>query len=100
MTIRYVIRNGKRIEVETIETNIGPKRRSRQFVYVPEDWLRKLSTMRGFSVRWLAVVLLWKSFRHYGRAFNCANLEDYGINRQLKRRGLAELERAGMILVY
>ena len=45
-------------------------------------------------------VLLWKSFQHYGRAFNCANLEDYGINRQLKRRGLAKLERAEMILVH
>jgi hypothetical protein len=54
----------------------------------------------SMGTRWLAVVLLWKSFQHYGRAFNCANLEDYGINRQLKRRGLAELERADMVLMH
>jgi hypothetical protein len=46
------------------------------------------------------VVLLWKSFRHRGHAFECPNLEDFGISRRQKRRGLAELEREGMILVH
>jgi hypothetical protein len=99
MTVRYITRRGKRIEVETIETNISPRQRPERFVLVPEHWLRKLSTMRLRS-RWLAVVLLWKSFQHYSHVFSCANLENYGISPRQKREGLVELERAGMILVH
>ena len=39
MNIRYVIRQGKRIEVETIETGTTPERRQERFVRVPERWL-------------------------------------------------------------
>jgi hypothetical protein len=99
MNIRYVIRHGKRIEVETIETGTTPERRRGRFVRVPERWLKKLSGM-SLSTRWLAVVLLWKSFQNYGRVFSCPNLEDFGISRRQKRKGLVELERAGMILVH
>jgi hypothetical protein len=99
MTVRYITRHGKRIEVETIETNISPRQRPARFVLVPKHWRRKLSTMR-LRTRWLAVVLLWKSFQHYDRVFSCANLENYGISPRQKREGLVELEQAGMILIH
>jgi hypothetical protein len=97
--VRYIHRYGRRIEVETLDTGPLPKkRRQGLFVLIPEAWLRKLAAMSP-NARWLAVVLLWKFFRQRGHAFACANLEEFGISKWQKSRGLVELERAGLILV-
>jgi len=61
-----------------------------------EKLLPALSTS---TTRWLAVVLLWRSFRSRGYAFACPNLERYGVSEYQKRKGLAELEQAGLIAV-
>ncbi len=98
--VHYIHHHGRRIAVETLD--IGPlpkKRRREQFVKVPETWLRKLSAMSP-ATRWLAVVLLWKFWRRYRHTFVCGNLEEFGISRYRKDKGLIELEQAGMIIVH
>ena len=98
--VRYIHRHGRKIEVKTLD--IGPppkKRRPDRFVQVPELWLEKQLPALTGATRWLAIVLLWHSFRHHGHAFTCPNLERYGIGRAVKSRGLLELKRAGLITV-
>jgi hypothetical protein len=98
--VHYIHRHGRRIAVETLDIGPLPKKRHReQFVKVPETWLRKLSTMHP-ATRWLAVVLLWKFWRQYRRPFACGNLEEFGISRYYRDKGLTELEQAGMIVVH
>jgi hypothetical protein len=100
--VHYIYRYGRKIEVKTLD--IGPlptKERREQFVQVPQAWLPKLSTL-NMHTRWLAVALLWSSWRHYGRPFPCSNslLKEFGLKRYHKDTGLIELERAGLITVH
>ena len=100
--VHYIYRQGRRIEVEALDTSSPAKKTGRhnQFVLVPQPWLSKLSAM-SIGTRWLAVALLWKSFLHYGRTFACSNalLKEFGLTRWQKDKGLIELERAGMITI-
>jgi hypothetical protein len=98
--VHYINRAGRRIKVETLDTGALPKRRRHgRFVQVPEPWLEIRLPALTLAARWLAVVLLWLSFRHHGHAFTCPNLKRYGISRFQKQRALAELERAGLIVM-
>jgi hypothetical protein len=99
--VHYIYRHGRKIEVKTLYTGAVPtkKRRPDRFVQVPELWLEKQLPALTSSSRWLAIVLLWHSFQHRGHAFICPNLERYGIDRNVKSRGLLELKRAGLITV-
>ena len=97
--VHYIHCHGRKIAVETLYTWAVPsKKRHDQFVLIPKVWLPKLSTM-NIGTRWLAVVLLWKSWCHYGHPFPCSNslLKEFGLTRWHKDKGLIELERAGLI---
>ena len=97
--VHYIYRHGRKIEVKTLYTGAVPtKKRREQFTLVPVPLMLKLATL-SLNARWLAVVLLWKSFKQRGRPFACANLEEFGIKRYKKSSGLVELERAGIITV-
>ena len=102
--VHYIYRHGRKIEVKTLDIGPGPapkkKQHKQEFVLVPKEWLPKLSTM-SMGTRWLAVALLWNSWRHYGRPFPCSNsfLNEFGLTRRQKDRGLLELEQAGLITV-
>jgi hypothetical protein len=99
--VHYIYREGRRIKVKTLDTGPSPRKRRRDYcVLVPESWVEKLlPALSTSATRWLAVVLLWRSFRSRGHPFACPNLERYGISRHQKREGLTELERAGLIAV-
>jgi hypothetical protein len=76
------------------------KRQQNCCVLVPELWVEKLlPALSTSTIRWLAVVLLWRSFRSRGHPFACPNLERYGVSEYQKRKGLAELEQVGRIAV-
>jgi hypothetical protein len=99
--VHYIYRHGRKIEVKTLYSGPAQKKtRREQFALVPKTWLPKLSTM-NMSTRWLAVALLWNSWRNYGRPFPCSNslLKDFGLKRYHKDKGLVELEQAGLITV-
>ena len=44
MATEYVIRDGRRIEVETLESRVAPKRRKRAEHYIgcPVEWLKRV----------------------------------------------------------
>jgi hypothetical protein len=97
--VHYIYRHGRKIEVKTLYTGTTPsKKRHDQFALVPVSLMLKLAAMKP-SARWLAVVLLLKSFQQRGRAFACAGLGDFGITRWQRDTGLIELEQAGLITI-
>ena len=97
--VHYIHRHGRKIEVKTLYTGPAPaKKRREQFTLVPVPLMLKLATL-SLNARWLAVVLLWKSFQQRGRPFTCADLKEFGIKRYKKSSGLIELEQAGIITV-
>jgi len=99
--VHYIYRHGRKIEVKTLDTGPLPKKqRQGCCALVPELWVEKLlPALSTSAARWLAVVLLWRSFRSRGHPFACPNLERYGVSEYQKRNGLAELEQAGLIAV-
>jgi hypothetical protein len=99
--VHYIYREGRRIKVKTLNTGPLPRKRHQNCcALVPELWVEKLlPALSTSAARWLAVVLLWRSFRSRGHPFACPNLERYGVSEYQKRKSLAELERAGLIAV-
>jgi hypothetical protein len=56
---RVIVRHGRRIEVETVETSAAPRRRLRgHFIQVPLPWLKVLEGASGPAYR-LALYLAY-----------------------------------------
>jgi hypothetical protein len=102
MTVEYVIRGGRRIEVETIERRAAPKRRrADQHIGCPVEWLKRIRPL--VSTKDQLLVAIWL---HRRRAIcrnelftvpNKALQEDLGLSRWVKYGALAHLEAAGAI---
>lgn len=101
MTVRTIVRHGRRIEVETINGPPPKRRRGNQFIGCPIDWLKRVYPL--VHGKGEIVVALWLYRRHTvcgGKPFTVANAElswDFGITRQTKYRTLRRLEKAGAI---
>ena len=69
MATEYITRDGRRIEVETLESRAVPKRRKREghFIQVPLLWLEKLDGASGQTYK-LALHLAYLSWREKGGA--------------------------------
>jgi hypothetical protein len=101
----YVIRNGHRIAVMTLEPKVPvkPKRsRQDQFVLVPLAWVEKLRRSRSVNTWRLATFLLFQHWKSGGRPVTVSNwiLPELGIgDPETKRRALLELERLSLVKV-
>jgi hypothetical protein len=103
MATEYVFRNGRHIEVETLETGVAQKRRRRADPYIgcPLKWVKRVLPVVQ-SKEQLAVAL-WLHRRRVvcgGDRFTVPNQElrkELGVNRYAKYRALQCLERAGAI---
>jgi hypothetical protein len=99
----YVIRHGRRIEVETLESKVPakPKRIKRgQFVQVPLIWVERLQTARCVGSYRLALHLLFQHWKSGGKPIKLSNvaLAKLGIrDGDAKWRALLELERLGLV---
>lgn len=103
MAAEYVIRNGRRIEVETLPSRVAPKRRQRDSHHIgcPLEWLKRVLPFVK-SKEQLAVAIWLHRRRAVCRneVFTVPNQElrgELGVNRQTKYRALRCLERAGVI---
>jgi hypothetical protein len=100
MVTEYIIRDGRKIEVETLETSAAPKRRKREdhFIQVPLLWLEKLDGASGQTYR-LALHLAYLSWREKGGTIVLSNASarSVGVSRRTKWRALRELERRGLV---
>lgn len=67
--MNYVLRHGKRIEIETLNTGVSPspsrKRKpfKAQFVMVPLRWVEALQRSKSASAYQLALVILLEAFK-------------------------------------
>ena len=101
----YVIRHGRRIEVETLESEVPakPKRAKRgQFVQVPLIWVERLQTARCLGSYRLALHLLFEHWKWGGKPVKLSNvaLAKFGVgDRETKSRALLELEQLELISV-
>lgn len=76
------------------------KKRREHFIRTPFGWLERLDGAAGKTYA-LALHLCYLHWRNKGKPFTLANgmLKMDGISRASKWRGLAELERRGLITV-
>jgi hypothetical protein len=101
-----VVRQGKRIEVETIETAVpAPRKRARTgetFARIPHRrGLELYGRIHGAA--WIILLeldrLIFKSFGRNPVRLANHNLEAIGVSRNAKLKALRELQDAGVITV-
>ena len=100
----YVIRDGRRIEVETL--NIGAagtrkKKWQRKFIFFPWAWLDRLKAIRSGATCRLALLLVYECWRTGGRTIKLTNnmAAEVGISPDTKGRALDEMEGVGLVKV-
>jgi hypothetical protein len=104
MAVEYVTRNGRRIEVETLESRAVPKRRRTDpHIGCPVGWLKRVRPL--VNTRDQLAIAMWL---HRRRAVCGAELftvpnkalqEDLGLSREVKYAALEHLEEAGAIAI-
>ena len=103
--MNYVFRRGRKIEVETINTGIGPSKARRReadlFAKVPLQWVGMAAKANRCPRAFILIWLWHMAWRTRSKSFPLSNvtLARYGISREEKRRTLVALEAAGLILV-
>ena len=100
----FIIRNGRRIEVETVATDVTANASRQQvdpFVVLPLSWAAEASAATNCQK---AMVWLWLVHRARKTRTttvtlpNCA-LAKFGVSRRVKSLALRQLEEAGLISV-
>jgi hypothetical protein len=98
----YVMRQGKRIEVVTLNPPRAPNRRRKpfetQFVQVPKWWITALSRVKNLGTWRLAMVILAEDFKrqHLGGEI-VLSARMTGIPQTTRRRATRELVGLGLI---
>jgi hypothetical protein len=100
--VSHVVRNGRRIAVDTINTATPAKKRRKPFeggfVKLPNFWIDRLRHARKVSTVTLAHVVLREAFKR-----QCAggeivlSTETTGLSRQVRARAVNELRELGLI---
>jgi hypothetical protein len=100
--VSHVVRNGRRIAVDTINTATPAKKRRKPFeggfVKLPNFWIDRLRHARKVSTVTLAHVVLHEAFKR-----QCAggeivlSTETTGLSRQVRARAVNELRELGLI---
>src|SRR5262249_21870156 len=101
--MKYVIRQGKRIEVVPIETGAAPKRRRADpFVKLPLALAAAIAKATKTPRAMVWILLLYEAWKAKGKPFTLSNvkLARYGVNRETKRQVFAEMKAAGLITVH
>ena len=105
MATEYVIRDGRKIGVETLESRAVPKRRKREEHHIgcPVGWLKRVLPLAETKEQ--LAVAIWL---HRRRAVCCNELftvpnqelhEDLGLSRKVKYAALRHFEKTEVIAV-
>jgi hypothetical protein len=104
--MNYVMRQGRRIEVETLNTDPPPKAKRKrfwlQFVQVPRHWITALQNTKSANTYRLAHIILWETFtdRHRnGGEVTLSATVTRGMSRATRARAVTELAELGLIQV-
>jgi hypothetical protein len=96
-----VVRDGRHIEIETVETGLGERRKKKHFIKIPQTWVDRLIEARYTVTYRVALHVLYRHWRERGAPFTLANgvLAMKGVTRGTKWRALQELEKLGLITI-
>jgi hypothetical protein len=93
--ISYVMRHGRRIEVETADTGIAPKRRRRftvRWVKLPRNWITTLERSNSVNTYQLALRILWAAYEDKrGDGVVTLSQAAPGMSRTSRKRAAQEL---------
>jgi hypothetical protein len=97
----YVVRNGRRIAVDTINTATPAKKRKPfevSFVKLPHFWIERLKRSNNPGTFKLAFQILKEAFKrqHVGGEI-VLSTEATGLSRQVRARAVNELRELGLI---
>lgn len=98
----YVMRRGKRIEVEILDSGVIPKNRRKpfkaQWVKLPLHWTKALGRSKRASTYQLAWIILFEDFKrkHCGGEIVLSSAVT-GMTRYTRRRATKELVKLGLI---
>jgi hypothetical protein len=101
----YIIRGGRRIEVETVNTGVTISNTRRLehkvFAMVPLKWGAKAATATKTTKAMVWIMLLHAAWEANNASFSFPNgrLKRAGVNRYTKYRALKELQAGGLITV-
>jgi hypothetical protein len=94
---------GRSIEVETLDTPAPTKREKKKepFAKVPLRWAEEAAKATRTPKALVWIELLHAAWRKGGPTFPfpCGKLEKRGVDREVRRRALHQLEAAGLIRV-
>ena len=102
--MKYVMRHGRRIAVETLETNLAPKRKHAPFkvdwIKFPSHWAEALRQSRSASTYQLALALLFEAYKrkHLGGEIVLSNVM-MKMSRNTKNLAMKELVKLGLIQI-
>lgn len=103
MSMNYVIRQGRRIAVETIEPGVSPPKKREPFkagwVKLPLHWAETLRRSKSVSTYHLAHAILFEAFRQraFKRDGEVVLSRVVGMSRSSKKRAVKELVELGLI---
>jgi hypothetical protein len=99
----YVMREGRRIEVETLNSGISATKKSKRagWIKLPLPWAVKAAKASNTTRALVWIRLLQANWEAGSDTFPLPNgqLKRDGVTRQIKSRVLRELEAAGLITV-
>jgi hypothetical protein len=100
----YVMRQGRRIEVETLPSDVAPRKKrqpANPFVQVPLWWVDRLRAAHRKSTYRVSLYLLYERWKVGGGPICLSNvaIAGAGVSSKEKWRALHELERFGLIKV-
>jgi hypothetical protein len=102
--MRYVMRHGKRIAVETLETNVTPIKKRAPFkvdwVKFPRQWVEALRQSRSASTYQLALAILFEAYKrkHVGGEIVLSSMM-VKMSRNSKSLATKELVKLGLIRI-
>jgi hypothetical protein len=98
--MNYVIRHGRRIEVETLDTD-PKRRRTGQHIGCPVPWLKRLYPLVESKQQLVIGLWLYRRSTVCGGGWftvpNAELLRDLGLSRHTKYRAMGGLEKAGVV---
>lgn len=98
--MKYVMQHGRRIAVETIETNTSPPRKRKpfkaQWVKVPLQWVESLQRSKSVRTYQLALAILFEAFKRNGGEIILSSTVTR-MPRSTKMRAVRELVDLGLI---
>jgi hypothetical protein len=103
--LEYVIRNGRRIEVETLPSRVAPKQRQHrgQHTGCSLEWLKRVLPI--VKTKQQLAVAIWLQRRRAicrSEVFTIPTEKlrlDLGLSRKIKSQTLQRLEEAGIIVI-